>query len=348
MQHPRERHHPIGTVRIARLGLENVHVNVLHEPSDVAPASLPPDAGLLYPDPGAIELSTLEPAERPTDLIVIDGTWSQAHTVYRDNPWLQNRPHFELHPDQASRYRLRKEPSHTCLSTIEAIVGALRLLEPETEGLDGLLTSFDSMIDRQIELTARRRTGARRPVRPRTQQGLPRCVVERPERVVLVSFESAPRQDRARDPLALIHVAAWRPTADQVFSQLVRPPKERFPGAQHLEAVALEAVALNNAGDATALGRAWDRFIDKDDILVAWNQSTLDALDTVIELPQQRVHLKSAYRSHEKSASGSLAAQVASLALQVPSSAALMGRAGHQVSLAAAMLNHMVERHKAR
>ena len=35
------------------------------------------------------------------------------------------------------------------MATIEAIIYALRILEPGTAGLDGLLRSFAAMVDRQ-------------------------------------------------------------------------------------------------------------------------------------------------------------------------------------------------------
>src|SRR5436190_17412212 len=78
VQHPRERLHPIGTARLAELGLSNARVFVMWDAGvrdDVRPAWLTGSTALLYPARGARDLRTLAPDERPDHLIVIDGTW---------------------------------------------------------------------------------------------------------------------------------------------------------------------------------------------------------------------------------------------------------------------------------
>jgi DTW domain-containing protein YfiP len=151
LQHPRERFHPIGTVRIARLALANVRV----EPcapwldSSAIQARLPRHTSLLYPAPGARNLATLSVNERPRHLALLDGTWFHTKKIYDAHGWLRQLPHVSLTPSEPSRYRLRREPKERYVATIEAIVYALRLLEPQTPGIDGLLRSFARMIDRQ-------------------------------------------------------------------------------------------------------------------------------------------------------------------------------------------------------
>ncbi|MEN9581784.1 MAG: hypothetical protein RJA70_4793, partial [Pseudomonadota bacterium] len=113
--------------------------------------TLPPGTGILYPGPNAIPLSELPPEARPQTLVVLDGTWHHAHYLYRDCKWLHQLPCYTLQPKEPSRYRIRKEPAEHCLSTVEAIVSALGTLEPALPGLSELLTSFDHMIDAQIE-----------------------------------------------------------------------------------------------------------------------------------------------------------------------------------------------------
>lgn len=155
LQHPRERFHAVGTVRIARLGFERVRV----EPcapwteGDAIRARLAPDTALLYPGPGARDLADLAPAEQPRNLLLIDGTWFLAKKIYDAHPWLHALPHIGIRPPAPSRYRIRREPKPHCLGTLEAIVLALRILEPDTPGLDGLLRSFDAMVDRQLAFT---------------------------------------------------------------------------------------------------------------------------------------------------------------------------------------------------
>ena len=153
VQHPREQRHPFGTVRIARLGLRQVEVKVASRSDDdraVCPPCAPPGAALLFPSPDA---AILGEEARPAALVVVDGTWPTARKLVRDNPWLQALPRVRLQPQRPGNYRIRQAPRPSFqLSTIEAVVAALRILEPEAHDLDGLLDAFDTMIDRQISL----------------------------------------------------------------------------------------------------------------------------------------------------------------------------------------------------
>ena len=73
LQHPRERLHPFGTARFARLALTNAAVvlargggsNRLHHW-----LPLPPGTGLLYPSPTAQTLERVATEELPTSLVV--------------------------------------------------------------------------------------------------------------------------------------------------------------------------------------------------------------------------------------------------------------------------------------
>lgn len=157
VQHGAERRHPFGTVRLARVGLRNSEVYVTTRDADgrnpCPPRSIP-GAALLFPAPGAQRLDRM--TELPSTLVVLDGTWSTAGKLRRDNPWLQALPSVVLAPAQPGRYRIRQAPRPDVqLSTIEAIVSALQTIEPETPGLTELLAAFDGMIDQQIELAQR-------------------------------------------------------------------------------------------------------------------------------------------------------------------------------------------------
>ena len=185
LQHPRERFHAIGTARIAQLGLERARIVV---PRDCFTRSLEqrfdvtPGTGLLFPGPNARLLEDLDEHERPSGLVVLDGTWSQAGSLYRENRWLHALPHYALRPPAPTRYRIRKAPKLEYISTLEAIVRALEILEPETTGLQGLLAVFDEMIDRQIAHQGRN------PRRRRRGQGEGRPDVESPKRAAIRSI----------------------------------------------------------------------------------------------------------------------------------------------------------------
>ena len=164
LQHPRERFHAVGTTRIARLGFDQIRVESLTPWADSAAirARLPERTALLYPAPGARELHELPADERPRHLVVIDGTWFHAKKIHDAHVWLHSLPHLRLTPGAPSRYRIRREPKPWCMATIEAIVDALRVLEPQTPGLDGLLRSFTEMIDRQAAFVTGQRDAPRR------------------------------------------------------------------------------------------------------------------------------------------------------------------------------------------
>jgi DTW domain-containing protein YfiP len=155
LQHPRERLHAIGTVRFARLGLSNVRVRTCVPGTD-ASLPLPPRTALLYPALGARDLATLPHGEQPRHLVILDGTWTHARKMYATQTWLHELPQVCLTPAEPSRYRLRREPRADYVATLEAIVAALRILEPDTDGLDALLASFAAMIDRQATFGAAR------------------------------------------------------------------------------------------------------------------------------------------------------------------------------------------------
>lgn len=81
-------------------------------------------------------------------IVVLDGTWSQAKTLWWRNPWLLKCRRVVLVPKEPSRYgRLRREPRREGLSTIEAVAMLMARLErrPETEAT--MLESFEAMLD---------------------------------------------------------------------------------------------------------------------------------------------------------------------------------------------------------
>ena len=109
-----------------------------------------PGAVLLYPGKQSKLLTELSPMQRPTQLVILDGTWHHAKTLYRDIPQLHTLPQYRLAPATPGQYRIRLEPTATSLSTVEATVAALKFLEPETEGFEQLLGAFNLMVEQQL------------------------------------------------------------------------------------------------------------------------------------------------------------------------------------------------------
>lgn len=152
IQHHRERFHPIGTARIARLGLKNVQVLVGERHRGLrVDAEFGPRTGLLFPHAQARTFSETPPSQLPDHLVLLDGTWNQAKGLYKANPNLASLPHFVIHPKLPSNYRIRRQPKSGYLSTIEALVQALEELEPDIKGLPGLLEVFDRLVSQQLE-----------------------------------------------------------------------------------------------------------------------------------------------------------------------------------------------------
>jgi DTW domain-containing protein YfiP len=86
-------------------------------------------AALLFPAEHARELREWS-GPQPEQLIVPDGTWSQARRLARRYPVLQTLPALRL-PEVSSVYRLRRGSAPGQLCTSEAIATALHLLGEE-------------------------------------------------------------------------------------------------------------------------------------------------------------------------------------------------------------------------
>lgn len=229
LQHRRERFHPLGTVPLATRGLRNVRLVVAQPDGRIGSApklDLPARTGLLYPHPRAQPLEQVGTAERPSHLLVLDGTWNTAHRLYQANPSLAALPHYRLEPETPERYRIRGEPDPSYRSTLEAIVGALRILEPEIRGLDQLLHAMDAMIQAQVTVIDRETTGARRRVRFGPPHPVHASLVEHFDEVRLVYAESVAWSDGQRRP---VHWVAVHPASGHTFdlSLLLHPSDRR-------------------------------------------------------------------------------------------------------------------------
>ncbi|MBB3104860.1 tRNA-uridine aminocarboxypropyltransferase [Azomonas macrocytogenes] len=147
LQHPSETRHALNTARLAALSLENAELRIGEQFAD--PSIVDPSSYLLFPGPEAVPLAELAGSARPLRLIVPDGTWRKARKLLYLNPALAALPRVSLPEGAVSRYRLRKASIPGALSTLEAIVTALNLLEG-TGRFDALLKPFDALIDGQI------------------------------------------------------------------------------------------------------------------------------------------------------------------------------------------------------
>jgi DTW domain-containing protein len=295
LQHPRERTHPFNTARLAELGLERVEVLVDHAGAlrrDASRLGALEGCALLYPGPSARDVTTLAPSEVPARLFVIDGTWHHARTLYRDIPVLQSLPHLTLPAHLRSAFQIRRQPNIRCLSTIEALVFALRAFEPETQGLDALLASFDVMQGRQLAIMGNSgRT--RRTTRSRESRAIPRKLIEGYASLVVAYAESAIDAEDAERRVLLCCVAERLATGER-FRGVIRHPSL---SDAHLEHLGLSRSELDAGLSPGEFQDQWARFLRHGENLAAWNLDTLDMLCGAAGVPRSGVALKAAYHN---------------------------------------------------
>ncbi|WP_422018531.1 tRNA-uridine aminocarboxypropyltransferase [Roseateles sp.] len=149
LQHPVEAGHAKNTTAFLTLGLSPAAQLLRGEVFDAALAS--PGTALLYPGEGA--------PLAPTDvdrLILLDGNWRQSRRLLAANPWLAALPRLAL-PVQPGRYAIRRAHRPGQLSTLEAGLHALALLEGQPERFDPLWAAFDEFV--RTGMTNRGKTG---------------------------------------------------------------------------------------------------------------------------------------------------------------------------------------------
>lgn len=154
LQHPSEVNHALNTARLAALGLTNAELRVGEVFDDLAALLNRPGyrTRLLFPgdDAQLIQTDMSQDEHLPLLLVVPDGTWRKARKLLHLNPLLAQLPRVTLPEGAVSRYRLRKAPGPGALSTLEAIVQALEILEAPTS-FAPLLRPFEALIEGQIE-----------------------------------------------------------------------------------------------------------------------------------------------------------------------------------------------------
>ncbi|PIN12212.1 putative protein, contains DTW domain [Handroanthus impetiginosus] len=133
---------------VKKLGTKLLEGSNEYEESEEFEIAVPPGSVLLFPSERSVDVTAVNFEVK--NLIVLDGTWAKAKRMYNENPWLRLLPHIRLDLDKLSLYsEVRHQPRAGYLSTIESIVYAMKALEEDSEGLDGLLDVFESMVGDQ-------------------------------------------------------------------------------------------------------------------------------------------------------------------------------------------------------
>jgi len=344
LQHPRERDMPIGTARMASLCLPQAKLHVGVRWTDSAPLAhalgdpaYPPI--LLYPGPGAKDILR-EPPVGPVTLVVVDGTWSQAKSVVRDNPLLQALPRYAFDTPEPSQYRIRREPRAEYVSTIEALMYVLGALEGQPERFRALLDPLNAMVDAQLACQAAHpRKRPRHPRGPRPpRRPLPDAVMDRfADLVCLVGEANAwpyhATGEGMRDEL--VHVVAHRPASGDTFARIAAPERALSPTTCFHTGLAEDQLAAG-APRADVLAQL-AAFLRPTDIVCTWGHYGPSLVtDAGGTLPAERIDLRAAAQRFTHKKLGSLDDYARSLGPIGPLLAD--GRAG----LRLAMLAHIV------
>lgn len=346
LQHPRERKVAIGTARMAHLALAN---SELHEGVDFtghprleALAARPESVAVLFPGEDAMTVE--EACQRPPEtLIVVDGTWPQAKKVVSRNPLLAGLPRIGFVPRRPSNYRIRSEPADHCVSTIEAVVEMLGILEGDSEKFDRMLRAFEYMVDTQLERQSTRTSPHRRrlyfgPWRPPLEL---RSLADAYENLVLFYGEANAHPDGANLPSELVHAVACRPATGERFEAIMAP---ELPLARstplHVELT--EEALLGGEPRAQALAR-FEAFLRPGDELAVWTTFALDLLweGGVNRRPAHNVRLATA-RALRGKAGGVEQAVELLRAPEVPTWAP--GRAGRRIRALESVVRELVAR----
>ena len=167
VMHHREEHLTSNTVNLALMTMENAEIHLRglpDKPFKVSDLKVDEEKFIplfLFPEDDAIELNPenlkqLNPKNLPIQLIIPDGTWSQAKKVYRRDFVLLNDtnhriPAVKLPMGIEGKYLLRKSPRENGLSTFEACAWALEIIENNKELSKELLQMFSIMVERMVK-----------------------------------------------------------------------------------------------------------------------------------------------------------------------------------------------------
>ena len=172
LQHPQEPDKELGSAALLVRALEHAKLKVGLSWGSLSKAlgeeAMPSEWAVLYLGPKGKVLNNevnlfnrkQEPAiirnTRIVGIVVLDGTWSQAKTLWWRNSWLLKLNRVVLKPESQSLYgRLRKEPRADAVSTIESVALALGGIDPKKEMIQQhLMGAFKAMLD---EFKARKR-----------------------------------------------------------------------------------------------------------------------------------------------------------------------------------------------
>jgi DTW domain-containing protein len=351
LQHPREQHKAIGTARMATLCLPRAEIAVgVDFEQNARVRALVSDplapAVLLYPTSDARDLRSA-PFEGPVTLVVLDGTWPQAKKLLRANPWLHALPRVAFVPDRPSEYRIRREPRESYVSTIEALVQTLCVLEGESavsSRFAAMLSPFRAMVDTQIGYVGSSPTPRRRKHRRHRADAasrLPQRLCD-PRLVCMIGEANAWSHDPVLGgppyPHELVHLSALRLDPEAHFERLIAP---RAPlAASPIKHSGLTVRQLAEGIDVAELRAAWAAFIAADDVLCIWGHYALDLMRReALSIPEHVIDLRKVVGDFLKTRPGSAEQFIERLELEWTPLGS--GRGGRRLGMLAAVTRRL-------
>jgi DTW domain-containing protein YfiP len=171
LQHPQEQDKLLGTARLTAVCLQHAAFKIglswpslakaLGRPADpkrwailhlgsARPADFPAGREVVVLDKKGNAVPDQDRALADIEgVVVFDGTWSQAKTLWWRNAWVLKGKRVALNPRRPSLYgKLRREPRREGLSTMEAAGLLLARLEKRPEIQANLDGAFQKMLDR--------------------------------------------------------------------------------------------------------------------------------------------------------------------------------------------------------
>uniref|UniRef100_A0A8C6V3B4 tRNA-uridine aminocarboxypropyltransferase n=1 Tax=Neogobius melanostomus TaxID=47308 RepID=A0A8C6V3B4_9GOBI len=160
VQHPNEESRVLRTVPLLAACLPQGKCNVIvgrrfseERYPDLATVCQDNKTLILYPGPNARNLEELEEVKlcKRYNVILIDGTWSQAKNMFLKNSMFHLPKQVQLNRVLSSQYVIRTQPSNICLSTLECAAVTLSILERNDNIQEVLLRPLRALCSFQLQ-----------------------------------------------------------------------------------------------------------------------------------------------------------------------------------------------------
>ncbi|XP_013394746.1 DTW domain-containing protein 2 isoform X2 [Lingula anatina] len=162
-QHPFEEARSLKTAPMLYYGLgpKKCHIHVgkkfpINKYPELEQVISSPNTLLLFPGPNAVDIKDIEPRDGSVayNLLLIDGTWTQAKGMYRHNEIFQNLRQVQLSETGVSEYVIRTQPTDGSLSTLETAAVTISILEGRPEIKEILVRPLKALCDFQLQCGA--------------------------------------------------------------------------------------------------------------------------------------------------------------------------------------------------